>query len=362
MPKRFLFVLGILAVLGWACSLGAPDTPTPAPTMLPTAPPPTPTQLPPTPVPLPTATPTQPEATVTLGDDLYEHPQGLFAFHPPQGWQKQREGDAFVIFTPAGEGTSTLIVTAINTGDALDSQSFANLVSAYEQSYQMLDGYQEDESVLLEHGATMSKRVVSGGTPYYVLSRYYQDGQGVIIIDVTVSPDDAAAGDGLANALEADLRYDSQAIAAQPIYADVWQFVAPGELFTMGVPIAWYYTFSYEDTVSVDRFDSPDDEAFIESVIYDDGTPLSKSDIGKVALDYLREIYASDLTINDDQVQADGSERLIWHSAENQISGATFFEKRGDTTLMLLTFISSDAKSDIYLDLFDRILATYDVP
>ncbi len=372
LPKRFYFALLLLAMAGLACSIGtfqAEPTATPAPTL----PPPTPTPVPPTatptPQPTPTAAPTQQPAPtqpqqprVILGDQVYEHPNGLFSFHPPKGWKQQREGDAFVSFAPPDRPNSSLIVTAINTGYTLDKQGFANFVKAYEQVYENQDGFQAHKSTILDSAAHMSKVVDCDDGKCYVVSRYYQDGEAILILDVTVPADKAKMGDALMDALENDLQYDQAAIINQPLYNDFWVFYADNDLFSMSVPLAWYYSYTSDDVSTLDRFDSPDGKAFIESIIYDDGTAFSKSEVGKIAIAYLKEVYASDLKVDDDKVQPDGSEALLWHSDANDITGVTFFERRGSTTILFLTLVSTNDTWNTYFDLFDAVLASYEIP
>ena len=371
LPKRVWFVFVLLAAAGLACSLGAPKatptavpTPTPAPTStaVPTptlAPSPTPTVAP-SPTPQPTETPTP---QVVLGETLYEHPQGLFTFHPPQGWTLDNEGESFVTYIqPDASAVTMLVVTAINTGYALDDQGFTGLVAAYEQPFQMEEDYQELQGILKNSAALMPKTYNCGNEKCYTVSYYEQADNVVLIIDVTVPAKRSEMGDALLDAVVSDLRYNSEAISDQPIYNDWWTFNADYDYFTMQVPLAWYYAYTTTDDLIVDLFTAPDNKAFIESIIYDDGTVFDKSDIGRIVLEYLRNAYAEDLKVTDDQVQPDGSERLFWHSANNYLTGITFFERRGDTTILVLTLASDDDVWETYVDLFDMVLTSYDIP
>ena len=371
LPKRFWIALLALAATSLACGFSFGNLPTEAqPTAIPTLPPPTaiPT-LPP-----PTAAPTQPPtqapsqrpaptsqapAPIRLSDTLYSHPQGLFEFHVPQGWELSNEGDAFVTFAPKDpNAVSSIIVSAVNTGLPLNAQGFHNLVQAYEQLY---EGGEQLKSDIKGQIATVAKITECGDEQCYTESQYYLDGTAVIILEVSVPANRKPMAKRLFDALIDDLTYDSNAIANQPIYNDVWNFTAPNNLFTMDLPLAWYYTSDSSDTAYVDRVDSPDGNAYIESLIYDDGTQYSKSEAGKITLELLREYYASDLRVTDDQVQPDGSERLTWHSASQKITGVTFFETR-DTALLFLTMVATDKTFDLYNQMFDRLLSTYTIP
>jgi hypothetical protein len=127
------------------------------------------------------------------------------------------------------------------------------------------------------------------------------------------------------------------------------------------VPESWLYEFTYEEVVAVDTFYSPDDHALIENIVYDDGEEVSKSEAGAFALELLREFYAEDIRITDDQVQPDGSERLIWNSPSGEYTGWSFFETRG-TTFLLFTLIYDNAYEDIYFDVLNDVVETYDIP
>ncbi len=371
LPKRFWIALLVLAATSLACGSSFGNLPTEVqPTAIPTLPPPTAIPTLPSPTAAPTQPPTQapsqrPVATsqapppIQLGDTLYTHPQGLFEFHFPKGWELNNEGDAFVVFAPKDpDAVSLLIVSAVNTGLPLDAQGFRNLVEAYEQAHSTEKLLNKDIKAQI---ATVSKITTCGDTQCYTESRYYQDDTAIIILDVSVPANRKPMAKQIFDALTDDLTYDSKAIADQPIYNDVWTFKSPGDFFTMDLPLAWNYTSSDTDTTYLDRVDSPDGNAFIESLIYDDGTQYSKTDAGKITLGLLRNAYASDLRVTDDKVQRDGSERLIWHSASQKVTGVTFFETRG-TSLLFLTMVATDDTFDLYNHMFNRLLSTYVTP
>jgi hypothetical protein len=115
------------------------------------------------------------------------------------------------------------------------------------------------------------------------------------------------------------------------------------------------------DVFIVDTFTSPDEHAFIENITYDDGEAISRSDAGAFALELMKEFYAGDIQVSDDQVQPDGSERLTWHSPSGGYSGISFLETRG-TTFLLFSSIWDDPYEDDYLDSLRYTIETYDVP
>ncbi len=378
--KRYLLAGLVLALISLACSVsfGTPATPTPVPptaTFTPTQPPPTPVPTP-TPPPTPTSAPPtsaptsrpQPTAppppppTITLSNTLYTHPNNLFHLHPPKGWHLNNEGEAFANFVPVRDDqVSMLVVTAINTGTTLDDASFKRLVDSYEQGYETKERYQLLERTFIDGAAKVIKAYTCDGKDCISTTGYYQDGPTVIIIDLIQPKAKAKTANAYFKALTNDLRYDTDSITARPLYDDYWTYTAPNNLFTMQAPMAWYYTYQEDKDTVLEEFRSPDNQAYIESIVYDDGTTYSKTEAGKITLNILREVYAQDLKITDDQVQPDGSERLTWHSKAQGTTGVTFFETRG-TSFLLLSMVASNDTFDMYLDLFNNILASYDIP
>ncbi len=366
--KRYLLAGMALALVSLACSFsfGTQPTPTPAPptaTPVPTQPPATPTPLPPTSTPTPRPQPTAARpATIPLSNTLYVHPNGLFQLHPPKGWRVGNEGESFTNFIPARDDkVSELIIAAINTGTTLNAPSFERLVDAYEQAYEDKDGYRQLDRTTIKGAAKVIKEFTCNGQTCVSTAGYYQDGPVVIIIDLIQPKAKAKTAAAYFKALTKDLRYDTDSITAQPLYNDYWTYTAPNNLFTMQVPMAWYYLYQQDKDIVLEEFQSPDNKAYIESIVYDDGTTYSKTEAGKITLNILREVYAKDLKITDDQVQPDGSERLTWHSKAQGTTGTTFFETRG-TSFLLLSMVATDDTYDMYLDLFNNILDSYDIP
>jgi hypothetical protein len=113
--------------------------------------------------------------------------------------------------------------------------------------------------------------------------------------------------------------------------------------------------------VVVDTFYAPDRHAVIQNMSYDDGTLVTKAMAGAFALELLKTYYATDIRITDDVVQPDGSERLTWHSRSGDYSGVSFFETRG-TTFLLFTTLYDNPFEDIYLDVLNYTISTYDIP
>jgi hypothetical protein len=106
--------------------------------------------------------------------------------------------------------------------------------------------------------------------------------------------------------------------------------------FSIQVPGDWQHSqtvdknknFWYWDVIA-----SPDNNARVESVVYDDGTPWTGSQNGQAALTLLNQFYSKtgqegDIRISNDSIQPDKSERLTWASKTGNYSGVSYFEVR----------------------------------
>lgn len=368
--------LGVLILLvGMACNLATqtaateppPSVPPPAPTETSEPPEPTPTLRPPKPTPTPRALEAEPTPAsgvlFELSQEPYVHPQGIFELYPPVGWDVTAEDDGSALFE-APDFTGAILVQVTNTGYALDPVAFENFVDARDVNFfSVYDGYEEvDRQIDADNGtATVVKRLLFDDVPQTVVTYYDQHDQVIYVLDFWADEDlfDAYA-DGY-DAFFDEVTIDTQAAADQDLYLWIMTFTGPADLFTIEVPTSWRYEMAEGDFAIVDTFYSPDEHAVIQNIAYDDGEPISKSEAGAFALELLKTYYADDIKITDDQVQPDGSERLTWNSPSGDFSGISFFESRG-TTFLLFTVMYDNPFEDIYLDVLDYTISTYQVP
>jgi hypothetical protein len=386
----FIWLSVLVLVVGLACNAvsGGAEDPTspPQPTQLspstdlpPTDPPPTdppPTDPPPTDPPaIPTNTPRPPKPTsepdsppasggLSLASDLYVHPFGIYEFYPFVGWEITSEDDGSM-WLEAPDFSGAVYFEVTNTGYELAPESFEWFVTARDENYFIqYDEFQEvDRQMNADDGiASVEKTLVFDEVPQKVDSIYSQHGQVIYVIDFWANANLYESYDpGFDEFFNGITVYSEDAAANQMIYGWLTDFYGPEDLFYIGVPESWYYEYTYEDFVAVDTFYSPDEHAIIENIVYDDGEEVSKSEAGAFALELLREFYAEDIRITDDQVQPDGSERLIWNSPSGEYTGWSYFETRG-TTFLLFTLIYDNAYEDIYFDVLNDIVGTYDIP
>lgn len=117
----------------------------------------------------------------------------------------------------------------------------------------------------------------------------------------------------------------------------------------------------------IDQFKSPDGNALIENIAYDDGKPFTGSQNGKFALYLLNTFYSStgkegDIHVSDDSIQKDGSERLAWSSSGGGYSGLSYFEVRNRTTFLMFTVEYANDYENTYIDILNNVVASYRTP
>ncbi len=149
-------------------------------------------------------------------------------------------------------------------------------------------------------------------------------------------------------------------------------FTDQNDYYQIQVPSDWDYSQTVDeqdDYYYIDTFTSPDENALIENIVYDDGTAFTGSDKARFALYLLNTFYSDtgkegDIRVSDDSIQKDGSERLIWRSTGGKYSGISFLETRGDakTTFLFFTVEYSNDYEDTYADLLDDVIASYTIP
>jgi hypothetical protein len=344
---------------------GPTDTPLPPPTEAPPADPP-PTEPPPT-EPPPTAEPVVDEPAAVapeLADTAYFHPMDFFELTPPDGWPIDEESEGGTSFSePSGVGYVEVEVT--NTGALLDADSFERFIDAREINlFGELDGYEiVDYELFPDIGvARVTKEFDLDGIPQTVFTYYDLYDQVIYATDFWADSDAFDAYAPVYEAILDSMIVDNEAVAESAVdYYWIQTFYGPGDLFSIEVPIPWFYEREEVDVATVDTFYSPDEHSFIENITYDDGEVISKSEAGAFALELLKEFYASDIQISDDTVQPDGSERLTWRSPSGEYSGISFLETRG-TTFLLFSAVWDDAYEDAYLDSLLYTIESYDVP
>jgi hypothetical protein len=146
-------------------------------------------------------------------------------------------------------------------------------------------------------------------------------------------------------------------------------FVDENNLLAFDLPGNWALEHNAYDTYYVDTFTSPDGNAKIESIVYNDGTAFNNSDSAATALSWLNEFYSStgkvgDIKVLGDQVMQDGSERLEWTSKGGDYSGYSYYEIRGSDkkTFLMFTVWYFNSTDQATLDAVNNAVSTYYIP
>ena len=400
--KSFRYLLVFVLVLSLpllACGVFSGADPTAEPTQAPppteTTAPPTATTAPPTPTDEPEVEPAatsaaEPEAEATVFsaqptkgpaptrdsvvpvDDLpsagqisstrYEHAEGLFALYPPEDWTASEDESSASFDAPDSSGYIYIQVT--NTAIELDAIAFTNFVKNRDLNFfRDFDNYVTlNEEIDGDIGAaTISKSLSFDGVPQTVITLYEQYGSVIYSFDFWSDEDRIDAYSDLFIEVAHAIEVYPEAAAEQVEYNWIYTFEEANGLFTIDVPTPWRYENTQGESVIVDTFYSPDEHAVIQNITYDDGEEISRSQAGAFGLELLREYYASDIRILDDQIQPDGSERLIWESPGGDYSGTSFLETRG-TTFLLFTTMYDNPYEDAYLETLNYTISTYDIP
>ncbi len=147
-------------------------------------------------------------------------------------------------------------------------------------------------------------------------------------------------------------------------------FTDQNKYFAIDLPSDWTHSqdvdkqnnYWYQDT-----FKSPDGNARVDSIVYNDGTPWSGSQNGAFALQLLNQYYSNtgkegDIRVSGDSIQKDGSERLDWASKGGSYSGESFFEIRNRMAFLMLTIMWDNNAADKYQKTLDDIVGSYRLP
>jgi hypothetical protein len=300
--------------------------------------------------------------SLTLAASRFTHPSMSFSVDPPEGWPVEVHDTGATWTDPAGEGRIDIRVNP--TGYQLDETYLDNFIQAIEEhSSEERDGYRVLDQAVDDTGARVVTQSLSqDGVPFQVVSVYVQDKDVVYDSEFWMSE---SSVDGYMPAYEQIWQgmvvSSERASASVEPYTDVYTFNDSDGLFSLDVPRGWHLDVYTQPDAVADTFWAPDRLARIEIIKYDDGTEISKALAGSFALDLLHQRYSEDAKITQDRVQPDGGERLTWSSKSGDVAGASFFETRG-TTFLMLTYLCDDSVDYVYAPVLERLLQSYSAP
>lgn len=350
------------AVSGESATATIVPTSPPQPTLPPepsnTLPPPTQEQAATLP---PEATSPPDGGTSQLSDNLSTGSEGAFEFYSPVGWDVTAEDEASLWLEPP-DFTGAIYLETTNTDISLDAAAFERFIMAREEAdFSPFDNYSQDYTYFDDGFAVVEKTLDYEGVPQKIATYYEQYDNVIYLQDFWADEDLAGEYQEVFDEFYLNAFVDTDVASGLEPYLFVYDFYGPSDLFYIQVPSGWAYEQEIGEFATVDTFFAPDEHGVIQNITYDDGLEISKPEAGDFALELLREYYAADIKITDDEVQPDGSERLTWNSPGGEYSGISFFETRG-TTFLLFTIMWDNAFEDVYFPIMEYTVNTYDVP
>jgi hypothetical protein len=301
--------------------------------------------------------------SLTLSASPYTHPSNSFTLDPPDGWEADVHDTGVTWKDPGGNGRIEVRVTM--TGYPLGGIYLDNFIQAIGEKlledhpdYRVLDRSVSDVGAIV-----LTQSLTEGGESYQVISVYDQRQDVVYDSQYWVR---ASSSDEYMPAYEQIWRgmtfSPEQASSSIEPYAEVYTFRDAGGLFSLDVPRGWQLDVYTQPDAVADTFWSPDRLARIEVIQYDDGTEISKALAGSFALDLLHQRYSEGAKITEDKVLSGGAgERLTWSSKGGAVAGASVFETRG-TTFLMVTALCDDTVDYVYSTVLGRLLESYRVP
>jgi hypothetical protein len=196
------------------------------------------------------------------------------------------------------------------------------------------------------------------GDQLTVISVYHQYGPSILILDLWSGIEDYEANKTqLSNVLTSLSIDQSTAPPKASVQAALFSAQNNGA-FSLDVPLYWDHNKSTANNSTVDTFTSPDEQAIIQMVVYDDGEPISGAVAGAFVRNLLRNYYAKDIYVSSYRSLNDGREELIWESTGSDYQGITYFDAK-DTELIIYTIMTTADFREIYADLLEKVLNSF---
>jgi hypothetical protein len=303
----------------------------------------------------PSATPRPP---IHLKTRNYQHPDNLFTLLVPESWEINQDQNRASISDP--QSRAVINIHSVNTGYPLDEESFQRFIDARESNvFSGYDSFFEINRHTSDNGNTtiVNKQFSNDGDAKSVGTLYLQQDQAILILDFWSDQVDFEAYQDVLNEIQESVSMNTDAVSKQQIYSSESEEIAQDNYFSISVPPYWgVRRISGEKTV-VDTFSSPDERAFLQTIIYDDGQPLSRMVAGNIVRTMLRERYAKDMVVYADTLLENGREQLAWNSKLGNYQGITWFEAR-DTTLLALTVMWDNDFTEYYQGALENMVKT----
>lgn len=306
----------------------------------------------------PSATPRPP---IHLKTRIYQHPDDLFTLLVPESWKINQDQNSASFSDP--QGGAFFNVYSVNTGYPLDAESFRRFVDARESN--VFSGYDSFFEINRQNSVNgnstiIKKQFSNRGDPKSVETLYQRQDQAIFILDFWTDQIDFEVYQDILNEILESVSINTGAVSSQQIYSSEGENITQNNYFSITVPPYWGIRHTSGEKTVVDTISSPDERAFLQTIIYDDGLPLSRMVAANLVRTMLREQYAKDIAVYSDTLLADGREKLAWNSELGNYQGITWFEPRG-TTLLALTMMWDSDLTEYYQGALENMVNTYKV-
>lgn len=290
---------------------------------------------------------------------LYSHPDRWFTFQAPEGWLVDHSPIGVTFVQP--QGRQQIKAQVVNTGYPLEEAAFAELVEAREAAFaRQYAGYVEIDRETIAPGSAIlitksyiDRDFLRTGQSYYQLQN-----QMVFAADFWTDEDNLPLYQELFRSVYSSATLDEEEVASLTIYSfGQGEPHSNGHFSILTSPFWQYHRIEGNSTI-VETFTSPDEQAVIQTVIYDDGKPVSRGVAGELTLSLLRNSYTTDIMILNDTVLDDGREKLTWSSLDGSYQGITTFTTQG-TTLNILTVMWDNDPERYYQTVLEKVIVSY---
>ena len=346
---RFFILSGILALLISGCVTIVAKT-EPAPTqpviILPTA-----TQ----------AGAVQPTAaSLQTALKQYTHKSNSFSLSYPADWVLTEDVGAASMLAPDKSGE--IVITAINTGNALDATQFTNFVSAYEaNAFAAMKNYKETKRDIQsdKNYAQVTKTLDISQIPYKI-STLYERKDKVIYIETYLTAASAVAKIGPLFT-QVDNSFKSIPVAAanlNPYSTSLFPYPYLTNLFSIGLPYTWKFEHHEVNGVVADVSTSPDQNAVVVIQDKDLGKEVTSAVADAEAANNLKVLSPTATVAHVEPLQ-NGTIQWSWAPQDGSTQAVSFYKGKGNDFYMI-TFMFNKG-FNIYEATMNDIMGTYKV-
>jgi hypothetical protein len=303
----------------------------------------------------------QSKSAITVETSFYTHPRGHFSFQLPRNWLIFEENDRVIISAPQGD--PRILILVLNTGYSLDATSLSVFIETQELK----------KASRSKNYIEIDRQKVTGENALLVTSEYIEDGKlkrtvsfykcidnMLFIADFQVFENNFDLYDDFFESLISSININMGKVLTLPVYSFDRAVLRSNGYFSILVPDYWSSRQHKAEHTLVETFTSPDQNAVIQTVVYDDGKHMSTIIAGEIALALLRNNYTKRITISSDVVLIDGREQLTWISRSDGYHGITSFDVQG-TSLLTLTIIWNNDPDQIYEKLLEQVFLSYEL-